>query len=187
MRPFNSAKRCATRRWWLPVAIALGLICFSLRSGYGQDLQGVREKLPAQKGCESDTPTLDVSAVRMTFESRTRTFLFEDKVRIVRCAMVITCDRLQVVHGANEQTLERIIATGNVHFTQDTRAGTAERADYFEAEQKLVLTGKPRLWDTQERNELTGDEIVVLLQSEKVLVKQARVLFHPRKTAGKVP
>jgi len=68
------------------------------------------------------------------------------------------------------------------------RSAVAERADYFESEQKLVLTGgNPRVWDMQEHDELTGEEIVLLLQEEKVLVKQARVLFHPRKTSLKTP
>jgi lipopolysaccharide export system protein LptA len=123
----------------------------------------------------------------MTFESKTRTFIFEDKVRILRCTMIITCERLQVLPGASEKNIERIVATGNVYFEQGQRAGVAERADYFESEQKLVLTGNPRIWDNQDANELAGDEIVVFLQDERVLVKQARVLFHPRKTAGKTP
>jgi len=130
---------------------------------------------------------MDVSSERMTFDSKTRIFVFEEKVRIVRCTMTIVCDRLQVMNEASEKNIERIIATGNVHFQQGNRSAVAERADYFESEQKLVLTGNPRVWDTQEHDELTGEEIVLLLQEEKVLVKQARVLFHPRKTSLKTP
>jgi len=145
------------------------------------------EKLPPQKGCEGNLTTLDVSSTRMTFDSKTRTFIFEEKVRVLRCTMVILCDRLQVLNDASDKNVDRIIATGNVHFDQGNRSGTAERADYVESEQKLVLTGNPRVWDTQERNELTGEEIVVMLQEEKVFVKQAHVLFHPRKTSLKTP
>jgi len=123
----------------------------------------------------------------MNFDSKTRTFVFEEKVRIVRCTLVITCDRLQVVNDTSDQNVERITATGNVHFDQGNRSGTAERADYFESEQKLVLTGHPHVWDTQEHNDLTGEEIVVMLQTEKVFVKQAHVLFHPRQTLPKTP
>jgi lipopolysaccharide export system protein LptA len=123
----------------------------------------------------------------MTFDSKTRIFVFEEKVRIVRCTMTIVCDRLQVMNDASERNIERIIATGHVHFQQGNRSAVAERADYFESEQKLVLTGNPRVWDTQGHDELTGEEIVLLLQEEKVFVKQARVLFHPRKTSLKTP
>jgi len=123
----------------------------------------------------------------MTFDSKTRIFIFEEKVRVLRCAMTILCDHLQVMNDTSEKSIERIIATGNVRFQQGQHSAVAERADYFESEQKLVLTGNPRVWDTQAQDELTGEEIVLLLQEEKVLVKQARVLFHPRKTSLKTP
>jgi lipopolysaccharide export system protein LptA len=186
--PFNCSNLGARTSWWIIfVVMIIFLICFSVGGSYGQTLPDTLEKLPAQKGCEGNAAMLNVSATRMTFDSKTRTFIFEEKVRVLRCTMAIACDRLQVINGASEKNIERIIATGNVQFEQGTRSGVAERADYFEAEQKLVLTGNPRIWDTQEHNELTGEEIVVLLQNEKVLVKQARVLFHPRKTPIKAP
>jgi lipopolysaccharide export system protein LptA len=155
--------------------------------GYSQGLPATLDKLPAQKGCEEGSPTLDVSSHHMIFESKSRTFIFEDKVRVLRCNMTILCDRLQVLNDASEKNVDRIIATGNVHFQQGNRSAVAERADYFESQQRLVLTGNPRVWDTQARDELSGEEIVILLQEEKVLVKQARVLFHPRKTSLKTP
>jgi lipopolysaccharide export system protein LptA len=166
------------------IVISIALVCLSGRV-YSQGLQGTLEKLPAQKGCEGGTTTLDVSSERMTFDSKTRIFIFEEKVRILRCAMTILCDRLQVINDASDKNIERVIATGNVRFQQGTRSAVAERADYFESEQRLVLTGNPRVWDTQEHDELTGEEIVLLLQEEKALVKQARVLFHPHKTSLK--
>jgi len=187
MLPSNYDKRGArTLEWITPVVLLITLLCLGER-GYSQGLQGTLEKLPTQKGCEGNPATLDVSSVRMTFDSQTRTFIFEEKVRILRCTMVITCDRLQVMSNASEKSVDRIVATGKVRFEQGNRSGTAERADYFESEQKLVLTGNPRVWDTQDHHELTGEEIVVMLQEEKVFVKQAHVLFHPRKMSLKTP
>jgi lipopolysaccharide transport protein LptA len=187
MRLSNYGKRCErTPGWIAPVVLVVVLLCLGER-GYSQGLQGTIEKLPTQKGCEGNLATLDVSSARMTFDSKTRTFIFEEKVRVLRCTMIITCDRLQVMNDASDKNVERIVATGNVRFDQGNRSGTAERADYFESEQKLVLTGTPRVWETQEHNELTGEEIIVMLQEEKVFVKQAHVLFQPRKTSLKTP
>ena len=184
----NCDKRCKKESWRiLLVVVSIVLVCLSGKV-HSQGLQGTLEKLPAQKGCEGVATTLDVSSERMTFDSKTRIFVFEEKVRILRCTMTIVCDRLQVINDASQRNIEQIIATGNVRFQQGNRSAVAERADYFESEQKLVLTGgNPRVWDTQEQDELTGEEIVLLLQEEKVLVKQARVLFHPRKTSLKTP
>jgi lipopolysaccharide assembly outer membrane protein LptD (OstA) len=70
---------------------------------------------------------------------------------------------------------------------QGTRRVTAERAEYFDAEQKLILTGNPKAWDAAERNELTGEEIVVFLEQDKLFVKQAHVRFHPRQHVSGTP
>jgi lipopolysaccharide export system protein LptA len=166
--------------------MSIALICLRGQI-YSQGLQGALEKLPTPKGCEDGATTLDVSSERMTFDSKTRVFIFEEKVQVLRCTMTVFCDHLQVINDTSDKNIERIIATGNVRFQQGTRSGVAERADYFESEQRLVLTGNPRVWDTQEHNELTGEEIILLLQEEKAFVKQARVLFHSRKTSLKTP
>ena len=180
-------KRCEGESWRIVLVVMGVVLVWFSGQVYSQGLQGTLEKLPAQKGCEGGATTLDVSSERMTFNSKTRIFIFEEKVRILRCAMTILCDRLQVINDASDKNIERIIATGNVRFQQGTRSAVAERADYFESEQRLVLTGNPRVWDTQEHDELAGEEIILLLQEEKALVKQARVLFHPRKTSLKTP
>ena len=83
--------------------------------------------------------------------------------------------------------VERITAIGNVHFQRGARHVLAEQAEFFPAEQRLVLTGNPRAWDSQEQQEMTGEEIIVFLQEENMVVKRARVLFHPRKVISKVP
>jgi lipopolysaccharide export system protein LptA len=123
----------------------------------------------------------------MTFDHRTRIFTFEEKVRIDRCKIIITCDHLQVTHDARGEQVERIIATGNVHFQRGTRHVVAERAEFVASEQRLVLTGQPRAWDTQEDHEIRGEEIVIFLQDEHMVVTRARVLFQPRKTTAKTP
>ena len=187
MRLSKCDKRYKGGSWRIILAVmCIVLVCLS-GEVYSQGLQGTLEKLPAQKGCEGGATSLDVSSERMTFDSKTRIFIFEEKVRILRCAMTIFCDRLQVINDTSDKNVERIIATGNVRFQQGTRSAVAERADYFESEQRLVLTGNPRVWDTQEHDELTGEEIVLLLQEEKAFVKRARVLFQPRKTSLKTP
>src|SRR5215471_21249170 len=113
MLPSSYANCCERARGWItPVVIVVALVCLG-EKGYSQSLQGTLEKLPTQKGCEGNLTTLDVSSARMTFDSKTRTFIFEEKVRVLRCTMVILCDRLQVMNDASDKNIERITATGN--------------------------------------------------------------------------
>jgi len=140
-----------------------------------------------QPGCEGPEAALDVTSEQMTFDRETHTFIFEEKVRVRRCSLTIDCDRLRVIRDADENKIKQIIATGNVRFQDGPRHAVAERADYFEDEQKLVLVGNPRVWDGDEKNELIGDEIIVFLEEERILVKGARVRFHPDQSPGSEP
>ena len=137
--------------------------------------------------CEGAKAALDVTSEQMTFDNVTHTFVFESKVRVKRCDVVIDCDRLRVVRYADENRIKHVIATGNVRYRDGTRHAVAERADYYEDEQKLVLVGNPRAWDVERRNELNGEEIVVFLEEERILVSGARVRFHPDQSRGSEP
>jgi lipopolysaccharide transport protein LptA len=163
-----------------------GILLFLGVDGYGQVQQKDSEKL-LSKDCQGSAAALNVTAERMTFDHRTQTFTFEENVHIDRCNMTVFCDHLQVKNDTSGENVERIVATGHVYFQQGTRHAVAEQAEYFVVEQRLVLTGRPHAWDTQEGNEMKGEEIVVFLKEENMVVKRAQVLFHPRKTTSKTP
>jgi lipopolysaccharide export system protein LptA len=70
----------------------------------------------------------------------------------------------------NQQTLERAIASGNVHIEQSGRIGTAQRGEYLARDGKFILSGgKPKLVDTS-GNTTTGHELTFFLANDSVLV-----------------
>lgn len=166
--------------------IGVALLCLGANGKKPQRAQPFGVQTPGQD-CKGPGQQLDVTADQMTFDSKTHTFVFENNVHVRRCDMTLKCDRLRVMNDAQQNRVEHIVATGNVRMQQGVRRVQAERAEYFDAEQKLVLTGQPRAWDPTERNELTGDEMVVYLATEKLVVKRARVLFHPRQSTSASP
>jgi len=166
--------------------MALALLCLGANGQKPPHAQPFGTQAPVQD-CKGPGQELDVTADQMTFDSKTHTFVFENNVHVRRCDMTLKCDRLRVMNDAQKNRVERIVATGNVRMQQGVRRVQAERAEYFDAEQKLVLTGQPRAWDPVEQNELSGDEMVVYLATEKLVVNQARVLFHPRQSTSASP
>jgi lipopolysaccharide transport protein LptA len=143
--------------------------------------QSIDALLP--QDCEGQETSLDITSERMTFDRNTRTFLFENQVQIRRCNMTIFCDRLKVVGQLESGTAEQMVASGNVKIEYGTRRVTAERAEYLVAQQQIVLTGNPQAWDTHDRHQMTGEEIVVSLPQDHMIVKGARVRFHPRQSS----
>ena len=92
-------------------------------------------------------------------------------------------DRMEVYTDAKTKSIERVVSTGNVRIiTRDCRMGTANRAEYYDAEQRVVLIGNARVW--REDNVVTGERITIYLAEDRSLVeggKQERVkaIFYP--------
>jgi lipopolysaccharide export system protein LptA len=93
-------------------------------------------------------------------------------------------DRMEVYLDAKGDSIVRTISTGNVRIiTKDCRMGTARRAEYYDAEQRMVLIGNARVW--REDNVVTGERITIYLAEDRSVVEggsQARVkaVFYPK-------
>ena len=93
-------------------------------------------------------------------------------------------DRMEVYLDAKGESIVRTVSTGNVRIiTKDCRTGTAQRAEYYDAEQRVLLMGNARVW--REDNVVTGDRITMYLAEDRSVVeggKQERVkaVFYPK-------
>ncbi len=78
-----------------------------------------------------------------------------------------------------EDRVTRIEAEGGVRMVQDGRRAVADRAVYERAEEKVVLTGNPKVWE--DKNVVSGREITVFLDEDRSEVKDdVRVILYPR-------
>jgi len=93
-------------------------------------------------------------------------------------------DRMEVYLDEKGDRILRTVSTGNVRIiTSDCRTGTARRAEYFDLEQRVVLSGNARVW--QEDNVVSGESIVIYIDQDRTVVEsggQERVkgIFFPR-------
>lgn len=93
-------------------------------------------------------------------------------------------DRMEVYLDAKGENIVRTISTGNVRIiTKDCRMGTARRAEYYDAEQRVVLIGNARVW--RDDNVVTGERITIYVAEDRSVVeggKQGRVkaVFYPK-------
>lgn len=93
-------------------------------------------------------------------------------------------DRMEVYLDEKGDRILRTVSTGNVRIiTKDCRTGTAQRAEYHDLEQRVVLIGNARVW--QEDNVVTGENIIIYLSQDRSVAeggKQGRVkgIFYPR-------
>jgi lipopolysaccharide export system protein LptA len=65
--------------------------------------------------------------------------------------------------------VDRVEVDGNVHITQKEIVATGEHVVYFSQENKIVLTGKPRV--EQGKDSIQGEKITLFLDTEKSVVE----------------
>jgi lipopolysaccharide export system protein LptA len=86
-------------------------------------------------------------------------------------------DKMEVYTDSKTDRVERVVSTGNIRIiTRDCRMGTAERAEYYDAEQRVVLIGNARVW--RDSDVVTGERITIYIAEDRSVVeggKQERV------------
>ena len=90
-------------------------------------------------------------------------------------------DRMEVYLDDKGNRIVRTVSTGNVRIiTKDCRTGTAKRAEYYDAEQRVVLIGNARVW--RDDNVVTGERITIYLAEDRSVVEGGRVkgVFFPK-------
>jgi lipopolysaccharide export system protein LptA len=92
-------------------------------------------------------------------------------------------DRMEVYLDDKGDNIVRTVSTGNVRIvTKDCRNGTAKRAEYYDAEQRVVLIGNARVW--RDDNVVTGERITIYLAEDRAVVEggpqeRVKAVFYP--------
>jgi lipopolysaccharide export system protein LptA len=66
-------------------------------------------------------------------------------------------------------SVDHIVVEGNVRITQGERVATGKVATYYRAENKVVLTGDPRV--VRNQDSIQGERITLFLDTEKSIVE----------------
>ncbi len=127
-----------------------------------------KAQLLKPKGLSSDQP-VNITSDRMVADNRNRTVNFLGNVVANREDMIIFSDQLSTVY-TEQNKVEKIIARGNVKINQTDRTATCQEATFFQLpQQKVVMTGKPKVW--QGKNIITGDKIIIFIKEDRVEVE----------------
>jgi len=87
--------------------------------------------------------------------------------------------------------IDRIVAIGNVKIVRaEGGVATGEKAEYYQRDEKLVLTGNPKV--KQNDNSVEGDRITLFLKEDRSVVesssdKKVKAVIFPSKDKGKGP
>ena len=128
---------------------------------------------------------LTVDADKMERFGKASLVIFSGNVVARRDNSVQYADRVEVYMDEKGDRIMRTVSTGSVRIiTKDCRTGTAQRAEYFDLDQRVVLSGNARVW--QDENVVSGDTITIYVAQDRTIVeggKQERVkgIFYSQK------
>jgi lipopolysaccharide transport protein LptA len=132
---------------------------------------------------------VQVSADRMVSDSRSDQVVFTGNVEAQRGDLYVKADRLEVKQDRTTKKMAQMVAIGNVFIQRGAQSATAERATFFESEQKAVLTGNPHA--VEGSTQVWGDEMVFLLAEGNMIVtggtQRVRVQLIPSSEGSKLP
>jgi lipopolysaccharide transport periplasmic protein LptA len=120
-----------------------------------------------------------VTSDRMEADELGNTVTFIGGVTLKKETMTVTSDHLVVYYDTVTKGVREIEAEGTVVVHQEGRVARAHKAVYYSKEEKIVLTGEPRIIENE--NQLGGERITMFMRSERSLVESGNVLFYQDK------
>jgi lipopolysaccharide export system protein LptA len=174
-----------------PIGLGLAAVALLLTAA-GASAQPAKLGAPARGGAtkadgERSQP-VTVDADRMERFGKESLVVFIGNVVARQDGSVQHADRLEIYLDEKGDRILRTVSTGNVRIvTSDCRTGTARRAEYFDLEQRMVLSGNARVW--QDDNVISGETITIFMSQDRSVVeggKQERVkaVFYQQPESG---
>ncbi len=112
---------------------------------------------------------IDITSDKVEAYWKQNLVIFKGNVIARQKDMVIYADSLEVVTHEDGKGIERVIAGGNVKIQQGLRVANCQKAVFYNLDQKLVLTGDPKV--SEGDNVVLGDEIIFHIDKNRVEVK----------------
>lgn len=123
-----------------------------------------------------------VSGDQGTVLNREHRAFYRGHAKVVRDTTTITCDELELQYREG-QSVERIIARGNVEAVDGERWARGDLANYENDTGVLTVTGHPEA--RQGKRQVAGEVVTFVTGTDSLLVTKARTLAEEAQGAGK--
>lgn len=158
---FNQCNFKMLRYWAL---FFLLIFCFLIPMAYANDSSGK----PKNKSPEGNEEAIHVTSDKLVSDNKAGYAEFIGNVKAIQGDTVITSDRLKIFYKKNivnkgplsvsEESINKIVANGNVEIKFDNRVATAQQAVYNTETKVLVLSGNNSKI-TGEKDSISGEKI----------------------------
>ena len=150
----------------------------------GGDERAPKDRPARSSGKDDRTQPVTVDSDKMERFGKEGLVVFTGNVVARQSNSVQYAERMEVYLDEAGDKILRTVSTGAVRIiTRDCRTGTAQRAEYYDLEQRVVLIGNARVW--QEDNVVSGDTITIFLSQDRSVVQggkdeRVKAVFYPK-------
>ncbi|MEW5909113.1 MAG: LptA/OstA family protein [Thermodesulfobacteriota bacterium] len=126
---------------------------------------------------------IDITSDRLEADNNSNFAEFIGNVKAAQGTTIITADRLKVFYkggaekienaGPGEESIEKIVSTGNVVIHFEDRVAKADHAVYVTESRILILTG-PKSTLTSGKNTVIGEKITLYRNDGKIHVESGK-------------
>ncbi len=162
------------------------VLAFLFLAAAADSAHAQERKIP--RSAELGSQPIEILADRLSADSGKNSVTFEGNVVAKQGDVTLRADRLFAEYARGAGTIEKIVAEGNVVVNQADREVRAARADFFNLEQRIVLSGGADL--TQEGNTVKGDTVTIFLRENRSVVTggeggRVKAVLHPKSAPAK--
>ncbi len=147
------------RRWFF--LLLPGLLCWCVPVVFADDTKPELDR----------NQPVEITAQQLEVLQQQRQSIFIGDVIARQGEMTLYAEKLIVFLQPDQDQVERLEALGGVRVIQLDRIATAEKAVFYQLEEKLVLSGNAEV--TQGKNNISGDEITLYLKENRSLVESS--------------
>ena len=130
-----------------------------------KDRKGKKEREGPLSSPFASSKPVKITSESLEADNKTSTVTFKGNVVAKQGDMVIVADTMTVDYE-QEGGIKTVQASGNVKMSQADLVATGTRIIFYNPEQKIVMTGNPKIW--QGDNLISCDKITVLLEEDKI-------------------
>lgn len=139
------------------------------------------EKGSEDKSFSSPFSTLKpvkITSKTMEADNKRNMVTFKGDVVVKQEDIVIFSDTMKVSYEP-KGGINRVEASGNVKMSQENRIATGKKLVFYNPEQKIVMTGSPKIW--QGDNLISCEKVTVLLEDNKIVFEgKVDSIIYPR-------
>ena len=126
----------------------------------------------------SSLKPVKITSKTMEADNKRNMVTFKGDVVVKQEDIVIFSDTMKVSYEP-KGGINKVEASGNVKMSQENRIATGKKLVFYNPEQKIVMTGSPKIW--QGDNLISCEKVTVLLEDNKIVFEgKVDSIIYPR-------